>query len=372
MSFVFSTQPVSKNFRKIISLVVLLPCVLLSGCAGVGHGRIEGERSNYNVAIQRSNDEQLLLNLVRLRYRDTPFFLEVSSVATQFTYSAGANAGSRIQSGLTGLLNLGADAAVEERPTVTYAPLQGEDFILRFLSQVPMQTVALLARTGWSLERVLRVCFQKIGHLKNAPNASGPTPATAPEYRSFVKAAKLIRKIDVEHGLEVSFGADGVVSGLVLKFNRTGKKLPETAELLKILRMPQGVEKIFLTMDPVPENRPYLSVETRSLIGIMYFLSHDVNTPEQDRERGRVTVTLDEKRQVFDWAEVTGDLLIVRTSNSKPENAIVSVEYRGEWYYLDDTDLNSKSTFSMLGQLFSLQSGNAKALTPTLTLPVGN
>lgn len=48
----------------------------VSACAGVGHNRIEGERSNYNIAIQRSNDEQLLLNLVRLRYRDTPFFLK--------------------------------------------------------------------------------------------------------------------------------------------------------------------------------------------------------------------------------------------------------------------------------------------------------
>lgn len=344
----------------------------MSGCAGVGHGRIEGERSNYNVAIQRSNDEQLLLNLVRLRYRDTPFFLEVSSVATQFTYSAGANAGGRLQSGVAGLFNIGADAAVVERPTVTYAPLQGEDFIHRFLSPVPMQTVVLLARTGWSLERVLRVCLQKLGPLKNAPNASGPTPASAPVYEPFLRAAKLAVAIYQKQGLEVSLGSDGDISGLVLQFNDRGSKLPQTAELLKLLGMPQGVKKVFFTTGVVPDNKPYLKVEARSLIGIMYYLSHGVDTPEADRDKGRVTVTLDKDGQLFDWGLVTGDLMKIKTSQGKPENAIVAVEYRGEWYYLEDSDLSAKSTFSMLGQLFSLQSGNAKALIPTLTLPVGN
>ncbi|QPJ63011.1 MAG: hypothetical protein G3M70_14445 [Candidatus Nitronauta litoralis] len=363
----------SKSLIQRATILGLFLAVLVtSGCAGVGHGRIEGERSNYNVAIQRSNDEQLLLNLVRLRYRDTPFFLEVSSVATQFTYSAGANAGSRLESGVKGIFNLGADAAIEERPTVTYAPLQGEDFIHRFLSQVPMQTIVLLARTGWSLERVFRVCFQNLGPLKNAPNASGPTPATAPEYEPFLKAAKLVRAINLKNGLQVSLGENGTISGLVLQLNDRGRKLPQTKELLQLLKMPLDSKQIFFTTQPVPDNKPYLRAEARSLIGIMYYLSHSVDTPEADRERGRVTVTRDKDGKLFDWDLVTGDLMHVRTSHSKPENAIVAVEYRGEWYFLDDTDLGSKSTFSMLGQLFSLQSGNAKALTPTLTLPVGN
>lgn len=352
-------------------LLVLLPMVL-AGCSGVGHGRLEGERSNYNVAIQRSNDEQLLLNLVRLRYRDTPFFLEVSSVATQFTYSAGANAGGTVQSGVPGILNLGANAAVEERPTVTYAPLQGEEFIQRFLSQVPIQTVVLLARTGWSLERVLRVCLQKIGPLKNAPNASGPTPARVPEYESFKRAVKLIRAVSVAQGLDVSLGTDGNITGFSIDFNETGKKMAETQELLQLLGLDAGSSQIVFTTDPVPDGKPYLRAEARSLIGIMYYLSHGVDTPPEDQERGRVTVTRDATGALFDWDEITGDLMNIRTAHSRPESAIVSVEYRGEWYYLDDTDLSSKSTFSMLGQLFSLQAGNAKNLAPTLTLPVGN
>ncbi len=343
----------------------------LSGCAGVGHGRIEGERSNYNIAIQRSNDEQLLLNLVRLRYRDTPFFLEVSSVATQFTYSAGANAKSALASGIKAMFDLGAEAAVQESPTVTYAPLQGEEFIQRFLSPVPMETVALLARTGWSLERVLRVCLQRLGPLNNAPNASGPTPSTAPEFERFVRMAKLVRAINLAHGLEISPGADGQIRGLVFRFTEKGKGLKETAELLTLLGQPAGTGQLFFTTDRFPPDKPYLKAEARPLIGIMYYLSHGVEAPGYDVEKGRVTLTVDANGQPFDWDRVTGDLLKIWTLPQRPERSTVAVDYRGEWFFVDDSHLDSKSTFSMLGQLFSLQSGNAKALTPTLTLPVG-
>jgi len=40
--------------------------------------------------------------------------------------------------------------------------------------------------------------------------------------------------------------------------------------------------------------------------------------------------------------------------------------------YSDDSDLDSKSTFPMLGQLAQLRAGDAKSVAPVLTLPVGN
>jgi len=66
--------------------IVLTLAVSLSGCVGLGPGAIQGSRADYNVALRRTDDEQLLLNLVRLRYRDRPLFLEASSLTTQFTF----------------------------------------------------------------------------------------------------------------------------------------------------------------------------------------------------------------------------------------------------------------------------------------------
>ena len=74
----------SVNFRMICFLLTILLLFGPIGCLNFGPVSLKSERSKYNMAIQKTNDEQLLLNLVRLKYRDNTFFLEVSNVASQF------------------------------------------------------------------------------------------------------------------------------------------------------------------------------------------------------------------------------------------------------------------------------------------------
>jgi len=73
----------------------------------------------------------------------------------------------------------------------------------------------------------------------------------------------------------------------------------------------------------------------------------------------------------YELREVTGGLMHIHSSRQEPKNAYVAVRYRGNWFYIDDSDLTSKSTFSLLTQLFALQTGEIKSTGPILTLPVG-
>ena len=84
-----------------------------------------------------------------------------------------------------------------------------------------------------------------------------------------------------------------------------------------------------------------------------------------------MTTTLTADGQPFDWAQVTGDLLRVHSQSLPPGRAVVAVRHRGYWFYIDDTDLTSKSTFALLSQLFALQAGREAGGAPLLTLPVG-
>ncbi|MGB5696758.1 MAG: hypothetical protein WBM46_13955, partial [Polyangiales bacterium] len=65
-----------------LCLACVMALVLLSSCTKVGPKSIRKTRFDYNSAIIDTRNEQMLANLVRLRYRDTPYFIEVSSVAT--------------------------------------------------------------------------------------------------------------------------------------------------------------------------------------------------------------------------------------------------------------------------------------------------
>ena len=82
-------------------------CWQTSGCAQLGPQSIKGTRLDYNIAVQRTSDEQLLVNLVRMRYRDNPFFLDVSAIALQLSISAGASASADLVPGSADDYSLG-------------------------------------------------------------------------------------------------------------------------------------------------------------------------------------------------------------------------------------------------------------------------
>jgi hypothetical protein len=103
----------------------------------------------------------------------------------------------------------------------------------------------------------------------------------------------------------------------------------------------------------------------------MFYLSQAVEAPESHIKSGKVTTTRLESGEKFDWSLVTGDLLRIRSQSTIPNTASVVIYYRDHWFYVEDSDLNSKSTFSLLAQLFALQAGDIKDVSPMLTLPIG-
>ena len=126
-----------------------------------------------------------------------------------------------------------------------------------------------------------------------------------------------------------------------------------------------------LALSSGDDNKTQLRLETRSFMGIMYFLSQSVEIPSSDVELGKVRVTLDEDGNAFSWDKITNELMRIKSASSKPSKAAATVEYRGSWFYIDDSDLQSKSTFQLLGQLFALQSKGGLSNAPILTLPIG-
>ncbi len=345
----------------------------IAGCGVAGPASVRAGRANYNIAIQQTNAEQLLLNLVRLRYRDVPYFLEVASVSTSFEFNTAASVGVALPESAAKAYSLGAEVSVLENPTVTYTPLQGEQFVTQLMSPINLETLLLLYHSGWSIERVFRVSLQSINDARNAPSASGPTPDYLPQYQRFVEVTKLLRSLQRRHllslGQSMAEGSDKIF--VEMRVDPKALESDEFKQLCNLLELEPGQGRFQLTTERGAGGRDRLAIATRSLNSILFYLSQSVVTPEKDELAGRVTVTRDEKGKRFDWQEVTGGLMRIGSSSLPPGNAYVSVPYRGSWFYIDDSDLTSKSTFSLLMQLFALQAGDVKSTGPILTLPVG-
>lgn len=358
--------------RARTAILVSTLAALLAGCGGVGARRIRAERFDYNEAVVQTWNEQMLLNLVRLRYRDTPYFLEVTSVSTQYEVAGTVGAGATLDvaGGSGNEYTLGANAGYVERPTVTYAPLAGEDFVQRLLSPIPMESLLLLTASGWRADRVLRCAVARINDVPNAPRATGPTPDEPPDYEAFDEVAGLIWRLQKKRVIEVlEEGPELQVR--IFAGRATGDAGPALERLQARLGLPAGRDRFRLVSARRNVGEEDLVIIPRSLIGVMFYLSQAVEPPEHDREAGRVTITRGADGAEFDWAEMMHGLFHVHSSQDEPQGVFVRVRYRGVWFYIDDADLTSKSTFGLLAQLFNLQAGDARGGGPLLTLPVG-
>ena len=353
--------------HTITKLLVLVTSVALAGCMSAGPTLVSGSRTDYNVVLRQADDRQMLLNLVRLRYRDQPMFLEVGALNTQFSISNEVNASTVLGQG-DSYLGVGGTVIATETPTVSYTPLKGADFVQRILTPINVNTLFLLNTSGWSSERLFRLVVDEMNDVGNAQGSNGPTPSKAPAYKEFKHLAFLLREMSLE-GL-VSRGSYN--NQKVLSFEPEALDHPQYLEWCDALGLNPDKLVFPVMLATGDGSNGSINVNFRSLAGVMYFLSQSVQVPEEDVAAGRVTVTTDETGQPFDWQQVTEGILTIKSSPTPPENAAVAVNYRNSWFYIDDSDLDSKSTFVLLGQVYQLQAGDAKSAVPVLTLPVGS
>lgn len=340
------------------------------GCSGIGPSGITTGRPAYNSAIQNTSNEEMLLNIVRLRYRDTPFFLQVSGVAANLSTQMGISGGADIPSSGPTLGSIAANALVRDNPTVTYSPLQGDAFVTQLLTPVRLDTLLLLINTGWSVDRVLRLCTQRIHDKPNAPSASGPTPSYAPTFEDFGRAAFLLGELKRRDAISFLL-QESEPRGIAIRFREDEADSAEALELARIFDRDPGANRYVLSNVVANEDdRSVIALETRSLIGALFYLSQAVFPPSVHQEKGWITTTRNRDGSAFEWSALMQGLFQIKATSGRPHDAFLSTDYLGHTYSIGQSDLDSKATFALLNQLFALQAGASSGVGPLLTLPV--
>ncbi|HKN15300.1 MAG TPA: hypothetical protein VJX47_00045 [Candidatus Sulfotelmatobacter sp.] len=331
----------------------------------IGPHSLPRDRAAYSSGLADSWKEQMLLNIVKLRYIDPPAFVDVSSITTGYSLTQTASAGAQVNTPAgTTQENLGVGASLGYTPTITYSPLTGSAFIQGLLTPLPPTMVFGAIQNGIPADLIMLTVVTSINGLKNQQaTLNGITPADP----DFDRVRALIRKIQISGAVRTYVKPDPKGPATVVALRKadiTPEILEDIRELRRLLKLNPDAEEFSLIQAPVSTSDSEIAMMTRSVASVMQNMAADVEVPEEDLAKTRAFPGY-EKDHV-----VSGTQMIrIHSSKQKSPDAFVSVNYRNTWFWIDDSDLQSKQAFQQLMNLFTMADTSPRAPAPVITIP---
>jgi hypothetical protein len=297
--------------RGLLATALLTAVFCASGCA-VSNQALRADFTDFNNIIQFNQSQQMLLNLVRLHYREPPMFLQAGSLLASYSSVIGGDSSLGFDDGY----GLGLDYEFASKPTITYTPIEGKAYVTQFMTEVSFDTLCLLVRAGWPVTKLCDLIVEKIALDPADPlrNDSG-----SPSFAQFTATVAMLQKAQEDGKLSV--------------VNSNGA-----------LEIIAGTETIHAN-----------AFQLRSLSDIMFVASKNTETPIAHLGRTKATKP--------------NGVITIHASKGAPSDAMVWVQHGGHYFSIDDTDIASKDTLALLMQLFRIQAA-PPAGAPLLTLPV--
>jgi len=385
--------------RNVILAVVALSACLLPGCASVGPSKLVPTHEGYNDAVQLTLTREVLKNIVRGRYYDPSQFLSVSSINAQF--SVGVQAGGRVTGIGTAVTAGEATGGVgySDSPTITYVPQVGAGLykslgtpleleeVLTFINFRQGRTVDIelvISSINYAPERIgppgdayrrnlaaLSRLFQAGATLRYFRELRAEHYVSAPKdgvsARDLAEASKAGKHYFDKGDGTVGLASRGLATGLVVPLPHAG----QTREALVTLGLTPG-KPLYPVKPPSLAYPESVGLQTntlwltpRSAEGMLGLAKLTVEIPPVHQQEGIVPS--------IDDVDNTAVRLPMRIRHSSQEPASpYRIRHRGYWFYIDETDLESKRIFETLVTVFQSRLGSVEPTAgPLITLPVG-
>lgn len=345
--------------------LICIGALPLAGCASMGPPTIVRDRFDYVTAISDSWKRQTLLNLLKIRYADAPVFMEVTSVISGYSLGADIRVGGQVARPGRGDAFAGAEASAQyaDRPTITYQPLSGERFARSLMAPIPISGILFLIQSGYPADLVLRICVNSINGLENDYGGSGNPRAGSPKFRALMNA---LRASQAAGGAGFRTRSTRDSPNIVMFFRPPSSEVePPAYGIRELLGLDPVAREFTFVYGSFPESSAEIAVLTRSIFQVMIDLAAQIEVPAADIDQGRVYSPQRTAEQERDFPP----LVTVSTSSDPPQDAYVAVQYRGQWFWIDDRDRQSKQTLTFLMMMFSLTEGAPTQASPVVTIP---
>jgi hypothetical protein len=345
----------------------LLVTVLAAGCQTIGAGSVQRDRTGYAEAIGNSWKEQMLLNIVKLRYLDTPVFLDVSSVISSYELASQVNLAMSVFPNTSAGNNqtLGATGTYTDRPTISYTPITGERYMNSLIRPLSPQAIFAMIEAGHPADFLLRVTARAINGVYNY---SVSQTRARPADPAFHRVTDAIRHIQQEGALSVRIEKRGDQQLTYIGFRHGGN--PDVEKSIRLVKDTLGInpsnDEPLLVFGSLHRNPDEIALLTRSVQEILTEFSAGVEVSERDLTEGRATPLL---RPDPATGPRSYPLMRIQSASEPSADAYAGVHYRNRWFWIDDRDLNSKRMMMFLTVFYSLAETGVAPQIPLITIP---
>jgi hypothetical protein len=355
-------------------LLTLVLGVLLSlgsgGCRHLGPRSITADRIPYNQAVASSWKEQTLLNIVKLRYMDTPFFVDVPQITSGYTLQGTASGNGGIFPPVSPVASFSRELGVtlnlqgiyQDRPTISYAPQTGSQFIRNLTSPINPGSVLFLLQSGYPADVVFDLTVDTINGIQNRSVSGGQLRPADP---GFTRVVQVLRKAQISGHVGIRVEREKDKPDAVAFFFRDKDIDPALAMELNEVRTILGLDPkrsdFRVTFGATSANPNEIAILSRSVLRILSELSTYVEVPVEHQITGIAP-------EIGDQPTDGPPPFRVLSGAKKPCDPFVAICYEGRWFWIEKSDSRSKRTLAYLLVLLALADTGAKENLPVITI----
>ncbi len=378
------------KLRKYQAVLFSAILSLVSGCHSVGPKNIDLDRTHYNDIVWQTDLEQLLKNIVRLRYAESTSYFQVTNVTASYSFvqSMAAQVVSPSSSeGYYPAITASPSLVYSDSPTISYAPLGNAAFIASLEKPVDFNYFLLLTHgCRFDFDVLSKMMLTKIGPLVNSPSAVSVDVYEIPNYKPYYRFVDSVERMTLAGDIEPTPIYFNKTVGILLHFKNP--KSSDALELKKMVKvpanspdiiiMPEGEAVIVQPQDGklVIPNYPntlknVVYAQTRSIDAMLIFLSHGVKVPYADIQAHVTMEGYYPDGSVYNWDPMMKGIITIYNSDSKPtEDVMIRTSVNHHWFYIKNSDVRSKTTLYQMIKLIDLVSVLPPQYQgPSLTLP---
>ena len=349
------------GFRSLVAAVAV--CAMLAGCSSYGPKSMDRDQLDYGNSIGENWKNQMLANIVKLRFVDMPVFVDVGSIVSGYSLETTVNGrlgwGDSFTGGST--QGLGAQGKFTDRPTITYMPKTGNDYLRSILEPIEPKSLLALIQAGYSSELLFTWAVEAINGVHNWSATARSERTADPEFFEFVTLMQELQYRGAV-GFELKSNPETGES-IIFVLNKEGlaeSTLEKSRRVSELINLEPGLDRYRVIYAPFRSGPDTLSIQTRSVIQMLGAMAGFIDVPAEIAHFAAPG---------HDVSTVAKRPFRVLSSKERPEDSFTQVKYDGYWYWIENSDMASKRVFTLMLFITTLTNQANTQKAPVLTIP---